>query len=133
VIDKAVAKCEFCSQLPANVETCCAVSEDSYKCTRRVDHTGDHVACGTLDHPIERWTQEIKFNYHVKISRDRCDEAEFDIFANSAEEADEITKAICKALDEGDNDDILPKYDISWELDEQTTEVMDLWPKKGGF
>lgn len=60
-------RCEYCGECPDDELGCNALSPgfaldngDRVKtfCSRRQRHDGDHVACGSFDHEIERWPND---------------------------------------------------------------------------
>jgi len=56
VFRKAEQECKYCSEsMSPEMTRWCGVEEDGYKCTRQDGHSGNHVACGSLHHPIKEW------------------------------------------------------------------------------
>lgn len=39
----------------------CGNKCEGYTCTRRKGHSGDHAACGAIDHPIATWDDDKNF------------------------------------------------------------------------
>jgi hypothetical protein len=48
-------KCEC--ETPTGDDRCADMSNNGYFCTRRINHDGDHIACG-IRHGLETWPNQ---------------------------------------------------------------------------
>ena len=48
--------CEFCCDV--DLKPCTEEEVNGYRCSRKKGHTGDHVACGEVEHNLSRWTNK---------------------------------------------------------------------------